>query len=270
MAIVSVLMPAYNCERFIGEAIESVLNQTFTNFELVIIDDCSTDGTWDVILSYAKKDARIKAFQNEKNLKIVKTRNRLFDLASGKYYAIFDADDVMVPTRLEEQVAFLKRYKNYGAVGSSTVIIDGNSRKIGFRKYPCSNSDIRKKIFKFNPFAQPSMMVRASVIDDVGVYRKEGFDRARDYDLWLRIFEKNKMYNFEKPLLKYRVSKTQGKKTHLKETLRSTVALKKKWVVRKGTFSDVLYLFLERILLLFPERFVLWLFKKVRYSKKSL
>jgi glycosyltransferase involved in cell wall biosynthesis len=270
--LVSVIMPNYNNEKYLAEAIESILNQTYRNFEFVIIDDCSTDNSWNIIQEYAKKDNRIKAFKNEENLKIVKTRNKGFGLMSpaSKYIAIFDSDDISMPERFEKQIKFLEKNPDYGAVGSHTFIIDENSEIIGKRKYSTSYAKIKKEILLRSPFAQPSVIIRSAVLDKVGIYSTDGkYDRSRDYDLWIRIFDKYKINNLDQFLIMYRISKTQGKTTHLKETINSTIQVQSKWLFKKNYFSiNALFkVYSEHCLLILPENFVLWLFKKLNYIK---
>ena len=228
--LVSVLMPAHNSEKFISEAIESILRQSYHNFEFVILDDCSTDRTWNIIQEYAKKDQRIRAYCNEINLNIVKSRNKLFELANPetKYYAIFDSDDISMENRLAEEVKFLEQNPDYGAVGSHNFIIDENSNIIAKRKYHTDFERIKKSILIRSPLSQPSVMVRKTVIDEIGGYIIEKkYNRARDYDLWVRIFHQSKITNLDDYLLQYRISDTQGKNTHLKETLKSTIHIQK-------------------------------------------
>ncbi|MFW6025205.1 MAG: glycosyltransferase family 2 protein [Candidatus Woesearchaeota archaeon] len=265
--LVSVIMPAYNASDFIEEAIDSILKQTYTNFEFIIIDDSSTDNTWEIINSY--NDKRIKAYQNKENSGVVKTRNRGFDIAKGEYYAIFDSDDISMPNRLEEQVRFLEEHDDYGAVGSHIYIINEESNIIAKRKYITEYSKIKKNILWESPFAQPSVMIRKEVIDVVGYYKREGYDRARDYDLWIRIYDKYKIVNLDSFLLEYRVFSRQGKSTHLKETLKSTLQVKRKWLFKSNyinTLSILRYL-AENILLLLPNKLILVVFKKMEYDE---
>ncbi|MFT4326657.1 MAG: glycosyltransferase family 2 protein [Candidatus Woesearchaeota archaeon] len=267
---VSVLMPNYNGERFIAEAIESILRQTFTDFEFIIVDDCSTDESWKIIQRYARKDKRIRAFRNKRNVGIVKTRNKLFSLLSKNctYCAIFDSDDVSLENRLEKQVAFLEKHIHVGAVGGHTYIINEKGIVVFKRKYPLIFS--RKKVLFKSPFAQPAVMLRKSVLDSVGVYKAEcDFDRARDFDLWIRIQDSYDIATLNAFVLYYRISSTQGKKTHLKETLRSTIQVQKKWMFKKKyfSFSLCMYVCLEHVLLLLPERIILDLFKIKEYTQ---
>lgn len=269
--LISVIMPVYNNDKYVSYAIESILNQTYKNFEFIIIDDCSTDSSWEIIQQYAKKDKRIKAYKNPENLKIVKTRNKGFLLASknAKYYAIFDSDDISLLNRLEKEMNFLEQNPNYGLVGSNIFIIDENNKKYAFRKYPYLDKEIKKKILLFSPFAQPSVMIRSKLLKEIGYYdnRYTGIP-CEDYDLWLRIINKSKGYNFKEPLIYYRINKNQAKKTHLKVVLKNTIQLQWNWFL-KGRFFNLLIplnLFILICLLMFPSSFVLFLFKKITYK----
>ncbi|MBM7409116.1 glycosyltransferase family 2 protein [Methanococcus maripaludis] len=267
---VSVIMPNYNNEKYLPEAIESILNQTYENFEFIIIDDCSTDNSWKIIQKYAEKDNRIKAFRNEKNLKIVKTRNKGFKLMSSnsKYIAIFDSDDISMPERLEKQVAFLEKNPDYGLVGSHTLIIDENSEIIGYRKYETDFKKIIKNMLKKNQFAQPSVMIRKSAIYNVGFYDDE-FEVCEDYDLWFKFAKNYKIINIDEFLLKYRISNTQSKSTKLKKTLIYTLKVQKKWLFDKKFFNifGLIYYGLEHLMYFLPSKVVLKLFKVLNYEK---
>jgi glycosyltransferase involved in cell wall biosynthesis len=267
--LVSVIMPNYNNEKYLAEAIESILNQTYRNFEFVIIDDCSTDNSWNIIQEYAKKDNRIKAFKNEENLKIVKTRNKGFGLMSpaSKYIAIFDSDDISMPERFEKQIKFLEKNPDYGAVGSHTFIIDENSEIIGKRKYETDFKKIIKNIIKKSPVAQPSVMIKKSVLNEVGPYN-EKYTRCQDYELWFRIAKDYKIGNLDESLIKYRVSKTQGKTTNLKETLKFTLDIQRNWIFNKKFFSivGIIYYCLEHLMYFLPSPIVLKLFKVLTYE----
>jgi hypothetical protein len=184
--------------------------------------------------------------------------------------ALFDADDISLPLRLEKQVAFLEKHPRIAAVGSHIYIIDENSKRIASRKYRCSPREIREHMLIRSPFAQPSVMLRSSVLHTIGKYElAQGYDRARDYDLWLRIGNKYPLANIDEFLVSYRVSKQQGKTTHLKPTIKSTLQVKRKWLFKKKLFTweALLVYILEFFLLLLPNAFILWLFKQVMYTK---
>lgn len=253
--LVTVFSPNYNNAKYISETIESIINQSYSNFEYIIIDDCSTDNSWQIIQEYAKKDKRIKIYRNEKNLGIVKTRNRGLKArsANSKYFAIIDSDDVSKLNRLRIQVEFLERNQDYGLVGSNTFIIDEDSNIIGLRQYPSNEREIRKKIIRFNPFSQSSVVIRTKVINQVGLY-DEIWDVCQDYDYWLRIGINWKFANLDTPLIKYRISKTQIKFTNLKETILNTYLIQKKAIAKYG-YRDTVFNKILRILLKFSLRF---------------
>jgi glycosyltransferase involved in cell wall biosynthesis len=266
LSLVSVLMPNYNNEKYLGEAIESILNQTYKNIEFIIVDDCSTDNSWDVILKCAKLDSRIRVYKNEKNLGIVKTRNKLFSLVdkNSKYFAIFDSDDISLPKRLEKQVDFLEKNSDFGIVGSNITIINENSKIVGIRNY---QFNVQKIKFIKSPFAQPSVMFRRNVLDSVRY--SSDFDVCEDFDLWFRILAKSKGENLNFTGLKYRISSTQSKSTHLKKTIKNTLVIKFKYMELKNylNFMVVFRIVVEFILLLLPNKLVSWLFSYVEIKK---
>jgi len=241
LPFVTVFTPNYNKSKYLPETIESVLHQTYENFEYIIIDDCSTDDSWDIISDYASKDKRIKAYRNDENLKIVKTRNKGFQFSSKetKYYAILDSDDVSTPERLKQQVKFLEENPRYGLIGSDIIVIDEESKEIGYRKYASSDLDIRKVITRLNPIAQSSVLLRKQAIQEVGFY-DEKWNVCQDYDYWLRIGIDWKLKNFNRPLIKYRLSKTQVKTTNLKETIQNTYFIQKK-AIKEYNYHDSIY-----------------------------
>lgn len=255
--LVTIFTPNYNKSNYIDETMDSILSQTYSNFEYIIIDDYSTDNSWEIIQNYAKLDKRIKIFQNNKNLGVVKTRNLGFSKRSSKskYFAIIDSDDVSLPNRLKIQVNFLENNPNYGLVGSSTLIINDNSKIIGFRKYPSMDKDIRKKITRFNPFAQSSVIIRTEIIDQIGLY-DERWKVCQDYDYWLRVGMNWKLANLDKPLVKYRININQIKSTHLKETIENTYFIQKKAIdsynYQDGIINRV-YRIIFRCSILYPK-----------------
>ena len=257
LPFITVFTPNYNKAEYLPETIESILNQTCSNFEYIIIDDCSSDKSWEIINRYAEKDNRIKAFRNETNLKIVETRNKGFELSSSqsKYFAIIDSDDVALPDRLETQITFLENNLEYGLVGSNIIIIDQDSREIGKREYALSDIEIRKKITRLNPFAQSSIILRKEVIQEIGLYDVQ-WNVCQDYDYWLRVGMDWKLQNLETPLIKYRLSSTQVKKTHLKDTIQNTVSIQKKAIKEYGyddNLKNKIYRFFMKVSLVYPK-----------------
>jgi glycosyltransferase involved in cell wall biosynthesis len=199
---VSVIMGVYNCERYVAEAIESILNQTYRDFEFIIIDDKSTDRSSEIISSYAKKDRRIKVVKNKKNLGLTRSLNIGLKIARGEFIARMDADDISRPRRLERQVAFLDKHEEIGLVSTFADIIDCNGKKIGEIKYATDDATIRRRMMERNQFIHPASIFRRSV-EKVGGY-DETFRSAQDCEFFPRIMTEFKAANLPEKLLKYR------------------------------------------------------------------
>lgn len=201
---ISVLMPVYNAEKFLNEAIDSILNQTFKDFEFLIINDGSTDRSKEIILSY--KDPRIRYFENKKNLGLSATLNKGLDLAKADYVARMDADDVSLPDRLKTQLEIVKKDNNVGLVASWIVLIDeNNNNKGGWHTDRKNNSpeEIFYTIFFENCLAHSSVMFKKDIVLIIGRYN-ESFEKAQDYELWSRLAKLTKIVKIRKIGVKYR------------------------------------------------------------------
>lgn len=263
--LVSVLMPAYNASQFIDEAIKSILDQSYTNFELIILDDCSTDNTLEIISNYAKQDYRVKVYHNETNQKIVRSRNRLFELAKGEFYVIHDADDISVISRIEDQLELMLADNMIGVCGGFLQSFNAE-RNLDIRKYETDDLEIRKRIFKSSPLAQPSCMIRKEAIDQCGMY-SEDFPVAEDIELWYRIGLKYKFANVPKILLYYREQENNATHKKMKSILHYTLKARKKYKNEDAynfTFSDALAYFATWFMQILPTKLVIFLFKFLR------
>ncbi len=198
---VTVVMAVYNGEKCLREAIDSILNQTFKDFEFLIINDGSTDKTPEIIAGY--NDQRI-VIANQKNIDLTKSLNKAIKLSRGEYIARMDADDISLPRRLELEVAFLDNHEDVGLVGTMYYHIDKNDKILSVIPVPIEDEMIQEKLLKGNCFAHSSIMVRTEVLKKVGYYREE-FKLAQDYDLFLRIAECCKVRNLEEALHQWRV-----------------------------------------------------------------
>lgn len=196
---VSVLMPAYNAAEHIKEAISSILEQTFTEFEFLIIDDGSTDSTVDIIKQF--DDSRIRLIHNEGNRGLIYTLNYGLELALGKYIARMDADDIALHTRLEKQVNFLENNPNISILGTAFVFL-GTGHEI---HHPNYNEEIRIKLLDDGAFAHPTVMMRRDVINSKGIRYNADYKYIEDYQFWVEAAIKNvKMANLDEVLLQYR------------------------------------------------------------------
>jgi len=271
-SFVSVLMPVYNAARFVREAVESVLTQSHSALELIAIDDASTDGSYELLQELAAQDPRVRVFRQTHNQGIVAARNRAFREASRQadFFAILDADDVCEPDRLALQVEFLQAHPEHALVGGHTLIIDETSRVVGIRRYPTDYASICKTITRYNPIAQPAVMLRRSLLPSTEPY-DAAYPRCQDYALWLQLAAAHPIANLDRAVLRYRVSQTQGKRTALRKTLALTIELQRKWLwhPRFRNPFNIAYVAAEHALLLMPEPLVLALFKRVTYQTQS-
>ncbi|MFA5021559.1 MAG: glycosyltransferase [Patescibacteria group bacterium] len=203
---ISVIMPFYNAKDFLAQAVESILNQTFADFELIIINDASTDNSEQIIQPFLA-DKRIVYVKNDKNQGIVNNLNYGLKIAKAEIIARMDGDDVSLPTRLEEQFQFLLENHNIAAVGSFVKIIDENSQEIDQRTKPIDPQVIKNNLIIYSPLVHPATMFRKSIILQVGGYRNQ-YLYVEDIDLWYRlVYSGFKISNVSKFLLGYRYHK---------------------------------------------------------------
>ncbi len=198
----SIVMPVYNAEKFIHKAITSLLDQTFRDFELIVVDDGSTDKSLDVVTSF--NDARIRILTNEQNRGIVFSRNRGNAAAKGRYIAPFDADDIARKDKFEKQIIFLEKQPEFGMIGSWALLMDeqDNLLKKKWKVDAPPESIPAIQLFR-NYFIQSAVVMRREAIPP-GNYT-EGFDAVEDYKMWFEISRKYKVWNYPDYLLKYRL-----------------------------------------------------------------
>ena len=207
MPEISVVMPVYNGEKHIRETIESVLNQTFNDFEFIIVDDCSTDRTQEIILSYT--DNRIKLIKNKNNSGVSFSANRGFDVATGEYLVRVDADDICIKDRFEKQLKFMKKNKDIGICGSAICQFNDNGDILTL-ELPTSPSKTKVCMLFRNPLAQPSVMMRLSTIKKYNLRYDSSIHYAEDYEFWTRCAQYMQLCSMPKVLLKYRIHGQQA------------------------------------------------------------
>ncbi len=200
---VSVLMSVYNGARYLREAIDSILAQTFTDFEFIIVDDGSTDETPAILDSYT--DPRIVRLRNETNIGLTKSLNRGLAIARGEYVARQDADDVSFPERIQKQVAFLDAHPIVAMVGSAYYQIDPYGALIGIVLLPCDHQAIADELLYHCCFCHGATIFRLNQVRQVGNYNEE-FVVAQDWDLWVRLMQNYQLANLPDALYKLRCS----------------------------------------------------------------
>ena len=210
MPKVSVLMPVYKTpEKFLREAIESILAQTFTDFEFLILDDCPTDDREQVVKSYA--DKRIKYAKNAQNMGISASRNKLIDMAQGEYLAIFDHDDISLPKRLEKEVAYLDAHPKCGVVSCAKKNIIGGKVVV----YPENNAKITRQLFMSCCIVHSASVFRKSMLNDLDLRYETEYSPAEDYALYCRLVGNTEFHNLPEVLFHYR--NFAGNTSHLQK-----------------------------------------------------
>lgn len=202
--LISIVMPVYNAGDFLVDSIESILDQTYDNFEFIIVDDASTDNSWQIIQTYAQKDNRIKAFQNDKNSGVSSTTNFAISKTKGQFIARMDADDVSFPNRLEKQLNFLQKNKDTIAVGGQCVVIDKQNQVIGQKIFPLNNRKLRKMIFRAVPMQQPSMMINRKLLPENFQWYSPTCMSAEELDVLFKLMKYGKIANLKDWTLFYR------------------------------------------------------------------
>jgi len=223
--LVSVIIPVYNAEKYVEQAVRSIMNQTYKNLEILITDDCSTDGSFAILQKLAEEDARIKLFQNEQNQKIVRTLNALVERATGKYIARMDADDISLAKRIEKQVAFLEANADIAICGTNAWHIDEKGKRTKKTCLPLTAEDNQFFLQFYSTFYHPTVMFRSQVYKQ-NLYSQD-FLYAEDYELWCRlVFEKGvKGANLGEALFEYRIFNNQSSEKHRSDQIASSVKI---------------------------------------------
>ncbi len=199
--MISVVMPVYNGDKYLHEAIESILNQTYTDFEFIILNDGSADKTEEIILSY--DDPRIVYVKNEENLQIAKTLNKGIALAQGKYIARMDADDISLPERFEKQIKIMEENPEVGVCGTWLKTFGGKEE---IWNMPVSNEEIMMNMLFESSLMHPTVFIRKSVLLPFVQVYDQAFNKVEDYELWIRLSKKTRFKNIPEVLLNYRIN----------------------------------------------------------------
>ena len=263
---VSVLMPTYNISEFLGQAIESILSQSFNDFEFITVDDGSTDDSGRVLEDYAERDHRIRVIRNEQNKGIVYSLNRGLKACRGKYVARMDADDIALRDRLEKQIAAMEADPYTFVLGAALSYIDKNGKELGVVRR-CS---LDKSLIAQNPLLHPTVVFRRAVLEQHGLCYLEKYRYAEDYFLWLQLSRLGKIDALDDIVLKYRLTNSATRMRHLKDVLQATLKVKKDGVFTlriRPNISDVLRFFLEGLLLFLPSHIVRYLYLRMIFGK---
>jgi glycosyltransferase involved in cell wall biosynthesis len=226
---ITVIMPVYNGEKYLKEAIESILLQTFIDFEFLIIDDGSNDKSSKIIEVYAKTDPRIRFLSNSSNLGLINTLNKGIVEAKANYIARMDADDIALPNRFEKQIQFLHKNSEISVLGTNMILINENSDFVRKISLPSEPLLIKWSLYFFCPLAHPTIMCRRSMLLEIAGYNHD-FKYTEDYELWLRASEKYKFYNLSEALLYYRSHSSSVSNSFQKEQNEAFLSIATKYI----------------------------------------
>lgn len=225
-SLVSVIMPVYNGEQYLKEAIESILSQSYVNFEFIIINDGSQDNTEEIILSY--DDPRIIYIKNSENFKLIKSLNIGFSKAKGKYIARMDADDISLPMRLEKQVIYLEKNPDVGVLGTGVFL--KSEKETSELLYHTDDKSLRFALALYCPFIHPSVVLRKAVLDQLPIIFDGNYIHAEDYELWTRLAQLCKLENLPEFLLEYRIHSGQISFLHTQRQIEIAREIRKKYL----------------------------------------
>lgn len=210
--LVSVIMPCYNAEKLLEQAVNSITNQTYSNLEIICINDGSKDKTGEILENLAKKDNRIMVVHNPVNLKLIGTLNKGIELAQGAYIARMDADDISMPKRIEKQLQVFQQYPEVDVVSTAVAVINNTGKNLGrITDFDCTSHLACQFVSLFSPpVSHPAAMVKADVLKHYKYLENSGLIHVEDYELWSRmILDNRKFHNIQEPLFLYRLN-TQG------------------------------------------------------------
>lgn len=265
---ISVVLPVYNAVGFLKDCLESILNQTYQDFEFIIVDDHSTDGSYEILEQYAKRHKKIKLFRNKKNKGVSEAVKKAISLSRGEYIARMDADDISFPTRFEKQIDYLEKNKKTVALGGQCLTIDENNKITGTKTFPNSFEDIYKYIFHFIPVQQPTLMIARKRLPKNFTYYIDGMNTAEEVELIFKLFKYGKVENMDEILLLYRVHDKNTSMQNVKETFLLTLLARIKAIFKyqyKPTKTGILYTFIQTIIVLtLPQKFIVFLYKIIR------
>lgn len=262
---ISVVLPAYNASEHLAEAIESILAQTFKDFELLIIDDASTDNTYEIAKRYSDKDPRVKIIQNKKNLNIGGTLNRGINEAQADIIARMDSDDIALPRRFELQYELINSDPEIAVVGGDIIVLEENGHT-HIRNYESDSNKMKKKILRYLPFAHPTTMFRKKYVVEAGCY-DPAKSPSEDMNLWIKLGTKYKFGSVTEPVLKYRMYSSSSSNKKLRKVEINTIKMRIEAVTKYNypwTFFDLAFNISQLLTIWIPAKYRIKLFNLLR------
>lgn len=275
--VVSVVMPVYNGETFIGEAIESILSQTYQNYELLIVNDSSTDSTGKIIEYYQKLyPQKIKTFNIREKGGAFAAINSVLKKCEGKFIALMDSDDISLPDRLRNQVRLLENNPEVIVTGTQAIVINKNGKEIGKKKAPQEDQQIKTEFAFSHPMIHPSCIIRKSLLPNKECIYENKYGVNDDYYTFFKLLNFGKFANTDEVLYEYRIHSDNSSLKNLKRTLFNTIRIRldarKSFHYQLPVSAFLSMLALQITLNLIPEKFILNFYLLIRgiYSPKEI
>lgn len=267
--IVSIVVPVYQPHPiYFRQAIDSILGQSFTDFELIVVEDPSLSSGEALLEGIT--DARLNYIRNDERTSLPRQHNRGLAEARGQFISRFDADDICEPHRIERELAFLQSHPDINVVGSFLTVIDENGRMVGHRRYPTEHAEIVSAMRRFNPIANSTVMFRRAVYEKFGGWRDSPLP-AQDYEWYSRLGAGGARFaNLPEPLVRYRLHGGSIKSSKLRGTIQTTLEVKNLYWRQGMDVRSRAVMLVERVLLHLPETLVLRLFTAVRYRRPAI
>ncbi len=265
--LISIIMPVYNAGDFLVEAIESILNQAYCNWELIAINDGSTDNSLEILKKFAKKDKRIRVFSFKKRKGLASALNKSLDLARGFYIARMDADDISLPKRLTTQLNYLKKNPEIVAIGSQVRLIDENGNIIGYKKFPIEADRLYRMMMTMVAIQHPTLVTYAHLIKKC---RYANHKTAEDVSMFFKLLHFGKFANTRETLFLYRIRESSNSLKDPKKTFFLTFKSRINAILNLGykpTLKDVFINIIQLIIVvILPANTILYLYKRLRFN----
>lgn len=268
----SVILPVYNAGNYLSACLDSIVSQTYSNFEVIAIDDGSTDNSVELLREFAHTYPNIKIARNKENRGIGYTVNKALSKAKGQFIARMDADDAMLPERLEKQIKYLQQNPETVLVGGQCLVIDEDGNTTGTKQNPQAHSDIYKKMFTTMSVQNPTVMINTALVPKKALVHDNSLHPVDDLDLLFRLFNYGKFSNLPDAVLKYRVYRNSSTMKDPKRSFLLTLKVRWQAIVKYGyrpNLLSILTCFAQTLtVLLLPNTAVYTLYAHLRGVKR--
>lgn len=271
--LVSIILPVKNGEDFIAEALDSMISQTYTNWEMIVINDGSKDKTAKILSKYKKICPKINVLTNKESIGISKALNLGIKKAKGQFLARMDADDISYPSRIAKQVEYLQENHRVVAVGTQCDVINEHGDVTGMKLFPTTHREIYDTVFSFNPLQHPTLMINCALVPDDFVYYDD-LDGAEDLSLLFKIFPYGKVHNMQETLLAYRIHSANVSFQGIKQIYHQAFRARIRGVLRNGYKPSIASIFMTIVqtvaIILLPESAIKALYMYARGISSAL